>query len=41
MGIVPAIKADTIDFVMALDPAVLLWKAQLKGGGEESDFEAV
>ena len=41
VGVVPAIKADTVDFMMALDPAVLFGKAQLKGGGEEGDFETV
>ena len=41
MGVVSAIKANTVDFMVALDPAVLLGEAQLEGGGEEGYLETV
>ena len=41
VGVVSAIKANTVDFMVALDPAVLFGEAQLEGGGEEGYLETV
>ena len=41
MSIVPTVKADTADLMMALDPSVLLGKAELKGRREVCDLQAM